>query len=405
MNTNGNTSQINIPDDPIGCLVPHNIELPVQGKKGGPLEGKTFIVKDLYDIEGRKTGNGSPDFYSKTQPATETATTVQKLIDSGASLVGVSICDEFFYSLTGANAHYGTPQNLNAPGRLPGGSSSGSAAALTAKLCDIALGSDTGGSVRIPASFCGLYGIRPTHGRVDLSGGRAMAPSFDTAGWFCNDPTLFKTVGSVLLDNKSEVRNIEQLKVAIDCFKKADPKVSEALHKTIEAASNVLPSISEITVAPDGLDHWSESFRIIQASEIKETNLPWVQENKPNLGPGIKERFVMAANITLEETETAKKTRKNIRNHLSELFIPGTIICLPTSPVIAPKINSTPDGLEFFRSNALALTCIAGLSGFPQVSVPATSVENCPVGLSFIGGPGSDELLLDLALQLSPFCI
>ena len=404
MNTNGNISQINIPHDTIGCLVPHNIQLPIQGKKGGPLEGKTFIVKDLYNIEGRKTGNGCPDFYAKTEPATETAKTVQKLLDSGANLVGISICDEFFYSLTGINAHYGTPQNLNAPGRLPGGSSSGSAAALTAKLCDFTLGSDTGGSVRIPASFCGLYGIRPTHGRVDLSGGRAMAPSFDTAGWFCNDPSLFKTLGSILLDNKSEVINTDQIMVATDCFKKADPKVSEALHKTLEAASSVFPSISELNVAPDGLDHWAEAFRIIQASEVKETNLPWVQKNKPNLGPGIKERFAMAANITIEEYEKAQKTRKNVRSHLNELFIPGAIVCLPTSPVIAPKINTTPDGLEFFRSNALALTCISGLSGFPQVSIPATNVENCPVGLSFIGRPGTDELLLDLALQLSPFC-
>ncbi len=404
MNTNKNISQINIPHDTIGCLVPHNIQLPIHGKQGGPLEGKTFIVKDLYNIEGRKTGNGSPDFYANTEPATETAVTVQKLLDSGANLVGISICDEFFYSLTGINAHYGTPQNLNAPGRLPGGSSSGSAAALTAKLCDFTLGSDTGGSVRIPASFCGLYGIRPTHGRVDLSGGRAMAPSFDTAGWFCNDPSLFKTLGSILLDNKSAYSHTEQLMLAIDCFKKADPEVSKALRKTIEAVSSIFPSISEVTVAPDGLDHWSEAFRIIQASEVKETNLPWVQKNEPDLGPGIKERFAMAANITLRESETAKKTRKNIRNHLNELFRPGKILCLPTSPVIAPKTDTTPDGLEFFRSNALALTCISGLSGFPQVSIPATSVENCPVGLSFIGGPGTDELLLDLALQLSPFC-
>ena len=229
-----------------------------------------------------------------------------------------------------------------------------------------------------------------------------MAPSFDTAGWFCNDPSLFKTLGSILLENKSEVSNTDQIMVATDCFKKADPKVSEALHKTLEAASSVFPSISEVTVAPDGLDHWAEAFRIIQASEVKETNLPWVQKNKPNLGPGIKERFAMAANITIEEYEKAQKTRKNIRSHLNEIFTPGAIVCLPTSPVIAP--NTTPDGLEFFRSNALALTCISGLSGFPQVSIPATNVENCPVGLSFIGRPGTDELLLDLALQLSPFC-
>lgn len=213
-----------IPNDPVDCLVPHNITEPIRGSGSGPLAGKTLIIKDLYDVAGRKTGNGNPDFYAATEPATQTAGTVQKLLDAGADLVGIAICDEFFYSLTGANAHYGTPQNRRAPGRLPGGSSSGSAAAMAAELCDIALGSDTGGSVRIPASFCGLYGLRPTHGRVDLTGGRAMAPSYDTAGWFTNDAGLFRTVGPVVLDGQTVTADIDRLLIAEDGFARADRK-------------------------------------------------------------------------------------------------------------------------------------------------------------------------------------
>ena len=394
-----------IPNDPIGCLVPHNITEPVRGSGSGPLAGKTLIIKDLYDIAGRKTGNGNPDFYAATEPATQTAATVQNLLDAGADIVGVAICDEFFYSLTGANAHYGTPQNVRAPGRLPGGSSSGSAAAAAAELCDIALGSDTGGSVRIPASFCGLYGLRPTHGRVDLTGGRAMAPSFDTAGWFTNDAELFKTVGSVALDGQTVPADIDRLLIAEDCFERADPAVADALRAVLDAAAGVLPPSSPVTVAPDGFDTWWDAFRVLQASEVKITNLPWVEEHNADLGPGIKERFAMVAAITAEETAAAQQVRETVRTRLHALVPPGTILCLPTAPVIAPRVDTPPEGLEFFRANTLALTCISGHSGLPQLTVPAANVENCPIGLSFIGWAGGDEALLDLAVKLAPFCV
>ncbi len=393
-----------IPNDPIGCLVPHNITEPIRGSGSGPLAGKTLIIKDLYDTAGRKTGNGNPDFYAVTEPAPQNAATVQKLLDAGADIVGIAICDEFFYSLTGANAHYGTPQNLRAPGRLPGGSSSGSAAAMAAELCDFALGSDTGGSVRIPASFCGLYGLRPTHDRVDLTGGRAMAPSYDTAGWFTNDAELFKTIGTVALDGRSVTADINRLLIAGDCFAQADPAVATALRAVIDAATAVLPPAKTVTVAPEGLATWSDAFRVIQASEVKITNLPWVQEHNANLGPGIKDRFAMVAAITDEETAAAQTVRESVRARLRELVPPGTILCLPTAPVIAPRIDTPPKGLEFFRTNTLALTCISGHSGLPQLTVPAADVEGCPVGLSFIGWAGGDEALLDLAVKLAPFC-
>ncbi len=394
-----------IPDDPVNCLVPHNITEPIRGSGSGPLAGKTLIIKDLYDTNGRKTGNGNPDFYAAAEPATQNAATVQQLLDAGADIVGIAICDEFFYSLIGANAHYGTPQNLRAPGRLPGGSSSGSAAAMTAEMCDFALGSDTGGSVRIPAAFCGLYGIRPTHGRVDLTGGRAMAPSFDTAGWFTNDAALFQTVGLVVLDNRPVAADIDRLLIAEDGFAKADPAVANALRSVVDAAAAVLPPTEPVTVAPGGLDSWSDAFRVIQASEVKITNLPWVEEHNANLGPGIKERFEMVAAITPQETAAAQQVRGIVRERMGGLIPPGMVVCLPTAPVIAPKLDTPPDGLEFFRNNTLALTCISGHSGLPQINLPAANVEGCPAGLSFIGWAGGDEALLDLAVKLAPFCV
>src|SRR5215468_6256779 len=150
-----------------GFFVPHDLKAPIKGTPHGPLTGLSAAVKDLYAIEGEKAGAGNPDWLAQAPIAKQHATAVQKLLAAGATVIGKTITDEFFYSVTGMNAHYGTPPNLRAPGRIPGGSSSGSAAATAAGACDFALGSDTGGSVRIPASFCGLYGIRPTHGRVD----------------------------------------------------------------------------------------------------------------------------------------------------------------------------------------------------------------------------------------------
>ena len=177
-------------------------------------------MKDLYDIAGTSTGGGNPEWLAAQKPAAAHAAAVKKLLNAGAIVIGKAICDEFFYSVSGANAHYGTPANLRAPGRLPGGSSSGSAAATAAGVCDFALGSDTGGSVRIPASFCGLYGIRPTHGRVDLSGGMAMAPSFDTAGWFASGPGVFRRIGSVLLDDKRVAGSPQRMIVSMTRFNK-----------------------------------------------------------------------------------------------------------------------------------------------------------------------------------------
>jgi amidase len=288
---------------------------------------------------------------------------------------------------------------------MPGGSSSGSAAALTAEMCDFTLGSDTGGSVRIPASFCGLYGLRPTHGRVDLSNAHPMAPSFDTAGWFANDAMLFRDIGPVLLDGAGVPGNVSRILVLDDAFARAAPEVHAALEAVLAAAADVLPASEHADVAEDGsLDDWWDAFRVLQAGEVRETNVPWATEHNANLGPGIRERFAMAAAITDAEIAAANQVRDRVRARLSELATPGTVLCLPTAPVIAPLLDASAEDLEFFRSNTMALTCISGHSGLPQVTVPAAEVEGCPAGLSFIGWAGGDEALLDLAVALQPFC-
>ncbi len=187
-------------------FVPHDLAAPVPGAAAGPLAGLRVGVKDSYDVAGARTGAGSPEWLDEQHPAIQHAWAVQRLLDAGATAVGKTVCDEFFYSLSGITSHYGTPVNVRAPGRIPGGSSCGSAAATAGGACDIGLGTDTGGSIRVPSAFCGLYGLRPTHGRVPMDGCRPMAPSFDVAGWMADDAATLAAVGPVLLPAAGAVR-------------------------------------------------------------------------------------------------------------------------------------------------------------------------------------------------------
>ncbi|MGB8578479.1 MAG: amidase family protein, partial [Pseudolabrys sp.] len=227
-------------------FVSHDLETPVCGAATGPLVGLTAVVKDMYDIAGTRTGGGSPEWLAAQKPATRHAAAVEQILAAGATITGKTICDEFFYSVAGINAHYGMPTNLRAPGRIPGGSSSGSAAACGANACDFAIGSDTGGSVRIPASFNGLFGLRPTHGRVDLAGAMAMAPSFDVAGWFANAPGIFRRVGTVLLRGSPIAAPVTGLIVATDAFAQADSEVAALGRNFLQRAARMLPQPTEV---------------------------------------------------------------------------------------------------------------------------------------------------------------
>jgi amidase len=387
-----------------GFFVPHDLKTPLKGAASGPLAGLTAAVKDLYAIAGEKTGAGNPDWLAQAGTATQHAAAIEKLLAAGATIIGKTITDEFFYSVVGMNAHYGTPPNLRAPGRIPGGSSSGSAAAAAAGACDFALGSDTGGSVRVPASFCGLYGIRTTHGRIDTSGAMDMAPSFDTVGWFAASAGLFRAVGQVLLDRAGVSASIQNMLVPDDAFAEADQPVAALLRDALKAMAPALPKPQAMNVAPDGFEQWRDAVRIIQAHEIWQVYGRFVQEKNPSFGPGVAQRMQIAAKITKAEADAASEVRTAARAHIRGLVKPGTIMALPTAPCIAPKIDTPQDALESFRVRVMRLTCIAGLASLPQVSVPVGTVSGCPVGLSFIGWAGGDEALLDLAVAVATYC-
>ena len=392
-----------LPEDKAHALVPHTLKEPLPGRKQGLLAGTTFMVKDLFAIAGHKVANGSPDWYAHARAARATARAIQWLLDAGASCTGITICDEFFYSVLGSNAHHGQPINPRAPGHVTGGSSCGSAAAAAAGMCDFTLGSDTGGSIRVPASFCGLYGLRPTFGRIDTQGATPMAPSYDTVGHLAREAELFRKVGHVLLEGEPVYTDIERLILAEDFFRHEEPRAEEALWRVLASIGPALPAPEHRTIAGEEIGDWRNAFRIIQGFEIQSTLLPFIQSHDVNLGPGIKERFAAAAQITAAEADAARVLRTKIVEHLTALVPPGTLIVLPTTPTLPPE-RGIPDGdaTGEFRTLTLQSTCLAGHAGLPQISIPATEGAGCPIGLSFIGWKGGDEALLDLAVRIQP---
>lgn len=385
------------------AFVPHDLLAPVRGAEQGKLAGLTAAVKDIFDIQGERTGFGSPDWYEAQLPAKSNAVAVQRILDQGATIVGKTICDELCFSVTGANPFYGTPLNPRATDRLPAGSSSGSASATAAGSCDFALGGDTGGSVRIPAALCGVYGIRPTFGRVDLTGVSVMASSFDCAGWFANGPGVLRVVGDVMLEGRAVAGELTSCLLVEDAFESADSEVSDLLQDILLKMRVDLPRMRTMCISPSGLDTWREVFRIVQAHDFWSKYGPFMSNRPVRMSPGVKERVEFTSTVTDAQASAARKTMNDAHAHIRGIVAPGTILALPTAPSIAPKLDATPSDLDLFRSRVMRLTTISGLSGLPQITIPLGSLHDAPVGLSFIGWAGSDEVLLDLACTLSKY--
>lgn len=391
-----------LPDllDHVRWQVPGDLEVPLPGETTGPLAGQTFVAKDVIDVQDRPCSFGNPDFRALAAPAAATAPVLRRLLDSGACLLGMATCCEFMFSLTGVNVHYGTPLNSRARDRIPGGSSSGSAAAVAAGICDFAIGTDTGGSVRVPASLCGIWGMRPTWGRVDVSHVRPMAPDLDTVGWFASAPALLAGVGTVLLDGAASPVPVSRVLLATDLLAQADPAVAPALRRRLPDLAGVAGPVDEIEVAGPRLPDWRDAFTALQGRQVQATILPWVEAHRPRVAEGVRLRLDRAARVSADQAADAAAVREAASARLDALLAPGTVICFPTAPCVAPRLDASDDVFASFRARTLALTSPAGLAGLPQVSLPLLQVEGLPVGLSFLGWRGADEALLDLAVRL-----
>ena len=388
------------PDDPLAAFCREN-HVALEGASSGPLAGLTFGVKDVFHIDGHRTGFGHPDWLRTHPPAQVTAAAVQRLLDAGARMVGKTHTDQLTYSLSGQNVHYGTPLNPVAPDRIPGGSSCGSASAVAGGLVDFALGTDCGGSVRLPASYCGVLGMRPTHGRVPLDGVIPFGPSFDVAGWFARDADVFQRVGGALLDDEPEAPPSKRLLYARDAFELVNPRVAKALDAAAQKAATAVGTCEEVTVSPEGLPAWFETFRVLQAAEVWGNHGEWIQAVKPIFGRGVRERFAWASQVEEEDVAACKNKHRAIKARIYALIGKGDVLCLPSSPRVAPLKNTPTNDIEIkFRHQAMCLLCIAGLAGLPQISLPLATIDGLPLGLSLVGPPGADRQLLALSRTL-----
>lgn len=387
-------------DDTVGAFCPHG-RFELAGAATGPLLGRTFAVKDVFDIAGRVTGAGNPQWLATHRAAERTAPPVIVLCAAGARMIGKTITDELAYSLNGDNVHYGTPRNSNAPDRVPGGSSSGSAAAVAASLCDFALGTDTGGSVRIPASFCGLFGIRTSQGAISTEGLVPLVPSCDTVGWFARSAELFEQVGDVLLPDATATLP-SRLLIGTDALDVVDRGAVSSVEYAIDAVRGCFTEVETVSIAgTEGLASWREVFRLVSAHEAWRMHGTWVSEHGGSLSAPIAERFEFASSVADADAAQARRQRTEFAARMRGLVGIDAVLCIPTAPGPAPRMDATGTVVEEFRQRAQRLTALAGLSGLPQVTLPRfADVKGLAQGLSFIGAAGTDRMLLTLARTL-----
>ncbi|MFC5470254.1 amidase [Cohnella suwonensis] len=366
----------------------------------GWLKGMTFAVKDVFGIAGYVSGAGNPEWLRTGRAATRHSEAIVRLLAQGARLVGTTHTDELMYSLNGENAHYGTPVNPKAPGRIPGGSSSGSAVAVASGAVDFALGTDTGGSVRIPSAYCGVYGFRPTHGLVPADGVIPLAPRFDTVGWMARGPKELREVGAALIGGGSGSgappgSGFGRLLWASDVWALVDEPCREALLRFAPAIERTTSRSEWTDVATDGLAAWSDAFRVLQGLEAWKQHGEWIERSKPGFGDGIAQRFEWASKLTAADGERPERLRESASAALEALLGEDGLLVIPTAPGIAPLLRESGEQVEIARRITLMMTCVAGLTGLPQATLPLAEVDGCPVGLSVVGGRGQDLRVLE----------
>jgi amidase len=368
----------------------------------GGLSGERLVVKDVIDVAGQVTGVGNPGVRARGIRATAHADAVARLLADGAELIGTTHTAETAYSLSGVNEHYPTPVNPADPARDPGGSSSGSAVAVAAGLADIALGTDTAGSIRVPASYCGVIGMRPTHGRVPIDGVFPLAPRFDTVAWIARDGRLARRMGEVLLGTGRRRGRITQLLVAEDVFEMCDPGVADALSAAVTTvASALLRTPEPIRFWGMGqAEEWPDTFRILQRADAWRTHRDWIEREQPDFGETAAQRWAEASRVTAAEVRDAERTAALLTERVWELLSGGAVMVLPTAPSPAPLLDADPFEADDQRRRLMTFTVVAPLSRSPQITLPLVEVDGLPVGLGLMAGPGADELLLDVGAFL-----
>ncbi|MFM0100181.1 amidase [Paraburkholderia nemoris] len=375
----------------------------VAATASGPLDGLRFAVKDLIDVAGVTTGGGNPDWRESHVPALRHAPCVGTLLAAGATLDGKTITDELAYSLEGANHHDGTPLNPRWPHALPGGSSSGSASAVASGEVDFALGTDTGGSVRVPAAFCGLWSMRPSHDAISLESVLPFAPCFDTVGWFARSIDVLAAVGDVLLPEapsaaSSSGQPLRLVRVAEAFAARARNAPDDALR--LEALAESLGADTSLDLFAGDEARWLACYQAVQDLEIDASLGDWIRLAQPRFGPSIAARFARLETLDRNQAEKWRATQRELRSVLDATFEPDRVLLMPTTPVALLAKDASDAAIGRFYEEALTMNSIAAIGGLPQITLPFTDEIDRPLALSLIGARGSDRALLALARDL-----
>lgn len=383
-----------------------------QGAWEGPLAGLTVAVKDLFAIKGYRIGAGNPAFLDSARPETTTAPAVSDLLHAGASLRGIARTDEFAYSIAGDNPHYGTPPNGAVPGALPGGSSSGPATAVATGQAEIGLATDTAGSIRVPASYQGLWGLRTTHGLVPRQGLLPLAQSFDTIGWLTRSSDVLQRVAEWCLsyegsestervygDSGSDLPG--RFLVVAEALDSVEPATRRAFEELVKRISELGSEVSTVSIG--NLDEYFNAFRQVQGAEAWRNNGEWLREHPGATGTAVAERFRAAAAITREAETAARATLAELKSGLHEL-VRDAVLIMPTTPGPAPVRTRSGEHVDSVRAATLRMTTPAAIGGLPSISAPLLTVESqlglAPVGVSLISAEGTDIALVRAAREL-----
>ncbi|WP_434585987.1 amidase [Klebsiella sp. R390] len=372
---------------------------PVAHALSGPLSGMTFAVKDLFDVAGYPTGGGNPHLLALSGIKNRTAPVVQTLLDNGARFIGKTHTSELAYSMSGHNVHYGTPRNGAAPNHIPGGSSSGSASAVSNDACDFALGTDTGGSVRTPASYCGLYGLRPTHGRLSLDGCQPLCASMDTCGFFARSAAVFSAVADCLLGEASaDIANV-RLASHDGLFSRLPLRSLQALQPVRQRVSREFGPVTVLNAPLPEVDEIYLAFRQIQGYEAWQSQGETIERYGLQLGPDVRERFFWGKAVTSAQFEAACQQRERFSAWWDQQ-LGDAVLVMPTVPDGAPLLTAQAEEIEAVRRLSHDLLLISVMTRRPQVTLPVAQVGGLPLGISLLGPRGSDRLLVALASAL-----
>ncbi|MEZ0165323.1 AtzH-like domain-containing protein [Kineococcus sp. LSe6-4] len=374
----------------------------VAGAGSGPLAGVRVAVKDLVAVAGQRVGGGVPAWLEQAPVEAAHAPALQRLLDAGAEVAGIAQTDELAFSLTGVNEHSGTPVNPRAPGRVPGGSSSGSAAAVAAGTADLGLGTDTAGSLRVPGSYCGLYAWRPTHGAVPVEGVLPLAPDFDTVGLLARDGATLRRAGTALLAAPGDRARPEVLLRSRTLLELASPETALAVEAALAAlaVATGLP-VRDVDVPADAPAAWTAAFRTVQAAQAWASHGAFLRAHPGVVSPSVAARFGAGEAVGAEELTTARDVVARTRAWLDDLLAQGWL-CLPSTSTPAPSREAGPDGFEAARAGTLQLTTLASQCGVPALGLPWGRVGDLPVGLCVLAPRGADAGLLALLDGLGP---